>query len=62
MVVEAVVILGLYWVGALANVAAGDVSTLWLWQHGLMLPVMLVPMLLRLDFYGGGMHHQPHAA
>jgi hypothetical protein len=62
MVVEAVVILALYWVGALANVAAGDVSTLWLWQHGLMLPVMLVPMLLRLDFYGGGMHHQPHAA
>jgi hypothetical protein len=62
MVVEAFVIVALYWVGALANVAVGDVSTLWLWQPGLMLPVMLVPMLLRLDFYSGGTHHQAHAA
>ena len=61
MVVEAVAILGVHWAGVLANVAVGSVSTLWLWQHGLMMPAMLVPMLVRLDFYSGGMHHQAHA-
>ncbi|SRR6266498_2387733 len=63
MVVEAFVILVLYWVGALANVAVGSVSTLWLWQHGLMMPAMLVPMLLRLDLYTSGhARHLQHAA
>jgi hypothetical protein len=62
MVVEAFAIIALYWGGALANVAVGGVSTLWVWQHGLMMPAMLVPMLLRLDFYSRGMHHQAHTA
>ena len=60
MVVEVFLILVLYWVGVLANAAAGSVSTLWLWQHGLMMPAMLVAMLFRLDFYTTGMHHQAH--
>jgi hypothetical protein len=33
-----------------------------LWQHGLMMPVMLIPMFLRLDHYTGGMRHQARAA
>jgi hypothetical protein len=61
MVVEALAIIVLYWLGALANVAVGGLSTLWVWQHGLMMPAMLVPMLVRFDFYSGGMHHQTHA-
>lgn len=62
MVIEAFAILVLYWIGVLANVAVGSVSTLWVWQHGLMMPVMLVPMLIRLDYYTGGMHHEAHTA
>ena len=62
MVVEVFAILVLYWIGVLANEPVGSLSTLWQWQHGLMMPAMLVPMLLRLDFYTGGMHHQAHAA
>ncbi len=62
MIVEAIVILGLYWTGVVPNLAVGNVSTLWQWQHGLMMPAMLVPMLLRLDFYSAGMHHQAHPA
>jgi hypothetical protein len=62
MVIEAVAIVVLYWIGALGNVAAGSVSSLWVWQHGLMMPAMLVPMLVRLDFFSGGMHHRAKAA
>jgi hypothetical protein len=62
MGVEAVAIVVLYWVGVLAIEPVGGLSTLWLWQHGLMMPAMLVPMLLRLEFYTEGMHHQAHAA
>lgn len=61
MVVEAFAIVVLYWMGLLANEAVGNQSTLWLWQHGLMMPAMLVPMLLRLHVYTGGMHHGAHA-
>jgi hypothetical protein len=32
------------------------------WVASLACPVMLVPMLLRLDLYTGGMDHQAHAA
>jgi hypothetical protein len=56
MVAEAALILGAYWLGVLQNVAVGNTTTLWLWQHGLMMPVMLVPMLLRLDHYTSAMH------
>jgi hypothetical protein len=58
MIAEAVLIVLVYWLGLLRNEAVGPTSTLWLWQHGLMMPVMLVPMFLRLDHYTGGMHHQ----
>ena len=58
MVAEAVLILAMYWLGILRNEAIGSTSTLWLWQHGLMMPVMLIPMFLRLDHYTGAMHHQ----
>ena len=61
MVVEALAIIVLYWMSVLANVAVGGLSTLWVWQHGLMVPAMLVRMLVKLDFYSGGMHHQAHA-
>ena len=58
MVGEASASVVLYWNGALANVAAGSVSNIWIWQRGLMMPTML----LRLGIEGGGMHHQAHAA
>jgi hypothetical protein len=57
MLVEAVVILIAYWAGVIQNAAAGNTSTLWAWQHALMMPAMLVPMFLRLDMYTGGMPH-----
>ncbi len=61
MVVEAAVILAAYWLGLLPNLPAGNVSSLWQAQHALMMPAMLVPMLLRLDHYTGGMaHHHGH--
>ena len=58
MIAEAVLIVAAYWFGILHNEAVGSTSTLWFWQHGLMLPVMLIPMFLRLDHYTGTMHHQ----
>jgi hypothetical protein len=45
MVVLAVVLLCLGWLGLMS------MSTLPLLAHGLMMPAMLVPMLLRLDLY-----------
>ena len=62
MVVEVFAILVLYWVGVLANEPIGSLSTLWPWQHGLMMPAMLAAMLFRLDVYTGSMHHQAHTA
>ena len=47
MPVLAVVLLGLGWFGILS---LGDLALL---EHGLMMPVMLVPMLVRLDLYTG---------
>jgi hypothetical protein len=47
MVVLAVVLLCLGWLGLVS------MSTLPLLAHGLMMPAMLVPMLLRLDLYTG---------
>jgi hypothetical protein len=56
--VLAPLILAAYWMGILRNEAVGATSSLWFWQHGPMMPIMLVPMFLRLDHYTGGMHHQ----
>lgn len=50
MPVLALVLLVLGW---LAVVERGDLALL---EHGLMMPVMLVPMLLRLDLYTGRSH------
>jgi hypothetical protein len=47
MPVLAVVLLLLGWTGAIPK------SDLALNEHGLMMPAMLLPMLLRLDFYTG---------
>jgi hypothetical protein len=51
MPILAVVLLGLGWLGILA---LGDLALL---EHGLMMPVMLVPMLVRLDLYTGRTGH-----
>lgn len=60
MVVEAILVIAAYWLGLLTNVPVGPTTSLWLWMHGLMMPAMLVPMLLRLDRYTSG--HGAHAA
>jgi len=55
MVVLAVVLLCLGWLGLVS------MSTLPLLAHGLMMPAMLVPMLLRLDLYTGRAAHAASA-
>ena len=51
MPILAIVLLTLGW---LAVVPMGDLALL---MHGLMMPVMLVPMVLRPGLYAGHMHH-----
>jgi hypothetical protein len=51
MPILAIVLLMLSWLGA---VPLGDLGVL---EHGLMMPVMLVPMALRSGLYAGHMHH-----
>jgi hypothetical protein len=51
MPILAVVLLGLGWLGIL------PLGRLALLEHGLMMPVMLVPMLVRLDLYTGRADH-----
>ena len=46
--------LGLLVLGAVGAVPMGDLALL---AHGLMMPAMLVPMLLRLDVYAGPQHY-----
>jgi hypothetical protein len=55
MVVWALVLLALGWVGILPR------SNLALLEHGLMMPIMLVPMLFRLDLYAGRSRHAGRA-
>ncbi len=55
MGVEAVLLLGAGWVGLLA------MGSLALFEHGVMMPFMLVPMLFRLDMYTGRAGHVAHA-
>ena len=51
MPILAVILLTLGWLGV---VPMGDLALL---MHGLMMPVMLVPMTLRPGLYAGHMHH-----
>jgi hypothetical protein len=51
MPIVAGVLLTLGWLGV---VAMGDLALL---EHGLMMPAMLVPMVLRPGLYAGHMHH-----
>jgi hypothetical protein len=54
MPVLAIVLLALGWV---AIVPKDDLTLL---EHGLMMPAMLVPMFVRLDFYTGRAGHSRH--
>jgi hypothetical protein len=54
MPVLAIALLALGW---LAIVPKGDLALL---EHGLMMPAMLVPMVLRLDLYTGRAGHSRH--
>jgi hypothetical protein len=47
MFVEAVVLIGAYWLGLIAG------RDVFLWEHGLMMPFMIAPMLFRLELYTG---------
>jgi hypothetical protein len=47
----AIILLGLGWVGALA---AADLAVL---EHGLMMPAMVIPMLMRPELYAGRAGH-----
>jgi hypothetical protein len=51
--------LALIAVGWLGLLPMGDLALL---EHGLMMPVMLIPMALRLDLYTGRAGHSMHAA
>jgi hypothetical protein len=48
MFIEAFVLIAAFWLGLI-----GAGKDLFGWQHTLMMPAMLVPMLLRLDLYTG---------
>ncbi len=56
MVVEALLLIGAGWLNILPK---GELTTL---QHGLMMPVMLIPMLFRLDLYTGKSGHRGHTS
>ncbi len=54
MPILALVLLGLGWLAILPK------TDLALWEHGLMMPVMLIPMFLRMDVYTGRAGHTMH--
>jgi hypothetical protein len=56
MVIWAIVLLGFGWLGVLPK------SDLALLEHGLMMPVMLIPMFFRLDLYTGRAAHMTQRA
>jgi hypothetical protein len=56
MPILAVMLLAL---GGLGILPMGNLALL---EHGLMMPVMLIPMLLRLDLYTGRAGHRMHGA
>jgi hypothetical protein len=53
-VVMPIVALGLLILGAVGLVALDQLALL---EHGVMMPAMLVPMVLRPGLYGGHLHH-----
>ena len=53
-VVMPIVALGLLVLGAVGLVALDQLALL---EHGVMMPAMLVPMVLRPGLYGGHLHH-----
>jgi biotin transporter BioY len=55
MLVWAIALLGLGWLGLLR------MGRLALLEHALMMPIMLIPMLFRLDLYTGRTGHMAHA-
>lgn len=55
MFLEAILLIGVAWLGLLPQNSLYDLF------HALMMPAMLIPMLLRLDLYTGGMGHHAHA-
>jgi hypothetical protein len=55
MPILALVLLSLGWMTILPR---GDLALL---EHGLMMPVMLIPMFFRLDLYTGRAGHAAHA-
>jgi len=54
MPIVAIVLVGLSWLGVLPK------DELALLEHGLMMPAMLIPMLLRLDLYTGRVGNTMH--
>jgi hypothetical protein len=56
MVIWAIVLLAFGWLGVLPR------SRLALLEHGLMMPIMLIPMFFRLDLYTGRAGHTTHTA
>ncbi len=54
MPILALVLLVLGWLSILPK---GDLAV---WEHGLMMPVMLVPMLFRINVYTGQVGHAMH--
>jgi hypothetical protein len=55
-IVLGILLIGLAWLGIVPK------SSVFGWLTGLACPVMLIPMLLRLDLYTGRMGHHHHAA
>jgi hypothetical protein len=58
MLVAAMLIIGGYWLGLLDNVPTRTSTSLVRLQHSLMVPAMLLPMLLRLDYYTSHVGHK----
>jgi len=54
MFVEVILLIGVVWVGIFPE------NRLILWQHILMIPAMIVPMLYRRDLYTGHVGHHAY--
>lgn len=53
----AIVLIAAFWLGLITAGPRG----LFGWQHGLMLPAMVIPMLIRIDVYTGHVSHTAQA-
>ncbi len=56
MIVEAILLIGAAWLGVVPK------DELFFLEHVFMIPVMLIPMFLRLDLYTGRACHHAHGA